>query len=375
MTPDDPHGVAPAGRNGHKDIRRPVHAPMNAAQTASDLDQTTSDRDQTISDLDQTCSDVDQSTSGRDQLASDRDQRTADLDQAASDLARDGRPDEATYRNSRRARIATTLERSLTTDSRRHTVEVRDATAERRDLAANGRDAAARDRDRLADACDAELERWERTRGVGQSGTTGAEVVARAAYDRRRAVEDRARAAEHRQDAAKDREEAYQDRWNAAADRQAAAEELATAGVDELTSTLTRRVGLPALQREIDRVRRTSDQLVLAFVDLDGLKEVNDQQGHLEGDRVLKRVAEIIKADLRPYDLIVRFGGDEFLCALTGATPDAVRRRFGLVASQVAERTGTAISIGYAECSPQDSLETLVDRADSALIAGRREGA
>ena len=340
-------------------------------QTSSELEQTRSDRDQTHSDSNQTQSDRDQTSSDRDQDAADRDQLAADEDQAASDRALDGRPDDATYRSSRRTRIATTIQRDMATQSRRQTATIRDATAERRDLAASERDAAARDRDRLADARDAELERWERsTAHIAPS--SGARIVAKAAYERRRAAEDRARAADHRQQAARDRERANQDRQQAALDREAAAEELDGAGVDELTQTLTRRVGLPALQRELDRVERTEDPLVLAFVDVDGLKRVNDGRGHLAGDRLLQDVAQVLKADLRPYDLVIRFGGDEFLCSLTGAAIDGVRQRFERVAALIGAQADATISVGYAERRAEESVESLIERADGALIAGRR---
>src|SRR5437868_1498610 len=108
------------GGNGHAALRRqrPEDETLSAAHALSDRDQSTSDRDQTGADLDQTSSDVDQSAAERDQDASDRDQNAADVDQAASDRALDGRPDDATYRSSRRTRIATTIQRDMATQSR-----------------------------------------------------------------------------------------------------------------------------------------------------------------------------------------------------------------------------------------------------------------
>jgi diguanylate cyclase (GGDEF)-like protein len=70
------------------------------------------------------------------------------------------------------------------------------------------------------------------------------------------------------------------------------------------------------LEREIARATRTRQPLVLAFVDVDHLKEINDVHGHAAGDQVLQAVAETLRTTLRGYDLIFRYGGDEFVCAL-----------------------------------------------------------
>ncbi len=67
---------------------------------------------------------------------------------------------------------------------------------------------------------------------------------------------------------------------------------------------------------------------MLAFVDVDGLKEVNDRDGHAEGDALLIDVAATIRSKLRSYDPLVRFGGDEFVCAFSDFDLDAVRVRF-----------------------------------------------
>ena len=65
------------------------------------------------------------------------------------------------------------------------------------------------------------------------------------------------------------------------------------------------------MARELGRARRTGATLAVAFGDVDGLKRINDTQGHLAGDALLRLVGETLRANLRPYDVIVRYGGDE----------------------------------------------------------------
>jgi diguanylate cyclase (GGDEF)-like protein len=127
------------------------------------------------------------------------------------------------------------------------------------------------------------------------------------------------------------------------------------------------------LQREIDRARRSRGLLILAFVDVDGLKAINDTNGHAAGDRVLRAVATALLGGLRSYDLVVRYGGDEFLCGLPGSDLDGAQRRFDAVARTLAQQNpGTAVSIGLAELGNPDTLDALTARADVALYAARR---
>ena len=199
------------------------------------------------------------------------------------------------------------------------------------------------------------------------------EVIRRqAARDRARAAADRERAAHERDLAARAREEAVRDRREAARDRARAAREREQAATDSLTGARARGTGLADLQREIDRSRRTGSGLVLAFVDVDGLKAVNDRDGHLAGDHLLREVAGALRAGLRSYDLIVRVGGDEFLCALTGVALSQVRRRFDDIGQELAARVhGGSISAGFAELGDYDDMWDLIARADDALRDGR----
>jgi diguanylate cyclase (GGDEF)-like protein len=221
-----------------------------------------------------------------------------------------------------------------------------DREAEERDRAAERRDRAAERRDRAA---------------------TNHEKM-----DNRFSVSERDQASRDREAASRDRLEASRDRKRAADDRRQAAQDRAQAGVDALTGALRRDRGLFELQREIARARRSDGRLVLAFVDVDGLKPINDAQGHAAGDQLLRDVAVALRMALRSYDLVVRYGGDEFLCALPNTDLEGARRRFDAVASGLMERTEWAsVSVGLAALENPDTLEELIGRADAALYAGR----
>lgn len=147
----------------------------------------------------------------------------------------------------------------------------------------------------------------------------------------------------------------------------------ASGETDELTGAIVRGAGLASLEREIARIGRTHGRLVLAFIDVDGLKSVNDNQGHLAGDRLLKEVVAALRGQLRSYDLVIRYAGDEFVCALLDTDLNDVTSRFGEVKSLLAARTGGgSMSVGLTEFRAGDTVEDLIGRADSAMYARRR---
>jgi diguanylate cyclase (GGDEF)-like protein len=147
-----------------------------------------------------------------------------------------------------------------------------------------------------------------------------------------------------------------------------------TAATDDLTGALRRSAGLAALQREIDRSRRVGGKgIVVAFLDVDDLKRVNDTEGHAAGDRVLVDVVAAIRKRVRSYDLVVRYGGDEFVCALVDESMADAERTLADVQRQYTARTrGHTVSIGVAEVTADDTAESAVARADAGLIAARR---
>ncbi len=185
------------------------------------------------------------------------------------------------------------------------------------------------------------------------------DITARATADRARAAVDRARAAQDRSDAA--REHA---RLEA---------ELDSAHLDDLTGAYRREVGTLALSHEIDRARRGDGRFVIAFVDVDGMKAVNDRDGHAAGDRVLRTLVSTMRSNLRSFDPIVRYGGDEFVCGIGGVDLDEAERRFDLIGRAVLNAVGVGITVGLATHTADETLDQLTARADAALLDARRK--
>lgn len=237
-----------------------------------------------------------------------------------------------------------------------HTGDDRDKTASERDEQADAHDRTADERDNKATDRGQRAEARER---ASESYDTGA------ASDRDSALRDR-------QAAAGDRSRSRDDRTASASDRTMAAKERKAAGVDELTGAYRRDVGLGELQREIIRANRTKEPFVLGFIDVDGLKKVNDSMGHAAGDQLLRQVVDTMRIHLRPYDLVIRHGGDEFLVGLQNLDEAGAAKRFTLVNADLEKIEHASVSIGFAQLKPGESCEALIGRADKALYKGRQ---
>ncbi|MDD4765214.1 MAG: diguanylate cyclase [Atribacterota bacterium] len=95
------------------------------------------------------------------------------------------------------------------------------------------------------------------------------------------------------------------------------------ATTDILTGVYNRRMGMELLEKEIKITKRRNSLLSICFLDLDGLKKVNDEHGHQEGDKLLKKVALVIKNNIRESDIFCRMGGDEFLVIFPDSSEEA----------------------------------------------------
>lgn len=333
-------------------------------QTLSDQDQSISDREQADADLDAAASIADERGSASDQAAADRDQRSADRDHARSTP---GSPeDDETYRQTSEERSQSELDREVASAKRQLGDLQRASAGFDRDESARVRDHVADARDRAAAARDRreEFEEEITRQALGPDDdhlrsalTLSHELRERSAAARKRAAEDRARAAE--------------DRRLAAEERLHARAELHSAQMDALTGAYMRDLGYLTLENEIVRTRRSEQKFVVAFVDVDGLKQYNDQQGHAAGDELLKKVVAVLREQLRVYDPVVRVGGDEFLCGLVATDMATAQRRVSDIRSAVDAVAESSVTIGLASLGPDDSLDDLISRADADMY-GRK---
>jgi diguanylate cyclase (GGDEF)-like protein/putative nucleotidyltransferase with HDIG domain len=148
-----------------------------------------------------------------------------------------------------------------------------------------------------------------------------------------------------------------------------------SATTDFLTGLPNARSLFVHLDAELSRCLRNRETLTLFVTDLDGFKAVNDRFGHLEGNRLLKAVAQTLKANCREYDYVARMGGDEFVMVLPGLKRDDMVPRMERISSMVAEAACTVIgeevigiSIGAVH-APEDGkdAEALLAEADKRM--------
>jgi two-component system cell cycle response regulator len=155
------------------------------------------------------------------------------------------------------------------------------------------------------------------------------------------------------------------------------------AAVDPLTDAYNRRFGLARLREEFSRAVRAENPLGVLMLDIDRFKAVNDTYGHLVGDRVLRAVAGACRRVLREGDVLIRYGGEEFLVLLPGAGPQDVDQVGERLRRAVAEtsvddgqsRVGVTVSLGGATFrDATDSPESLIALADRGLYEAKEGG-
>lgn len=158
---------------------------------------------------------------------------------------------------------------------------------------------------------------------------------------------------------------------------------------DTLTGIHNRRSFEMRLQEEIARSKRSKSPLSCIFFDLDHFKKVNDQFGHLMGDKVLKQTAQLIKEQLRESDFLARYGGEEFTLLLPDTTTEQATLVTERIRKKVAETTlpfnvltSVTLSAGISTFLPERSsnrslstlAEQLVKKADQAMYTAKARG-
>lgn len=262
---------------------------------------------------------------------------------------------------------------ALSSDPEGQRTEPRLVSDDRRDSAAAERDRLADERDHEADERDRFADARDRTAELAEQQVLGVTERRSLSLLRHRAAGERQQAALDRAGAAADRKQAARERLVATHEREDADEEREILQRDELTGVLQRGAGLIALEREVARSIRSGDVFVVAFIDVDGLKRINDEHGHGSGDEVLRILGETLRSGMRSYDLALRYGGDEFVCILPGFALAEAEARFGALQAKLESgAVPVSVTFGVAEWRPGEDTESLLARADAALYTVRR---
>ena len=221
-----------------------------------------------------------------------------------------------------------------------------------RDVAAAARDAVADRADRAADARDA--------------------VALSLDCDDRSHDQCHRRGRAHRLTAAGDRARAGADRSASRQDRIAAAHDRRTSATDDLNSAYRRDAGIGQLERSLGIARDSGTAMVVCFVDVDGLKAINDTDGHPAGDRILRRVAEVIDDHLDCDDTLLRYGGDEFIFSVLGPAALDIDDTTDAIEARLRASDDIAITCGIAFARERDTVADVIENADRDLYRQRR---
>jgi diguanylate cyclase (GGDEF)-like protein len=153
--------------------------------------------------------------------------------------------------------------------------------------------------------------------------------------------------------------------------------------VDDLTQLYNSRHFHHQLNIELDRSTRYEQPLTLLMLDLDDFKAFNDAYGHVEGDQVLMRLGQVVKRCLRQTDSAYRYGGEEFTILLpmtkgrnSIVTAERIRTEFKKETFSPApgQDVHVTVSIGLAQCKPQEEMKAFVHRADQLMYRGKKNG-
>jgi|GEM_PF-347872 len=150
---------------------------------------------------------------------------------------------------------------------------------------------------------------------------------------------------------------------------------------DELTQVLSRRCLFEMLYGELQRAKRQKSMLSLFMCDVDGFKRYNDTYGHLEGDKLLRTIADILKTTVRQFlDQVFRYGGDEFAIILPGVDDAIARDVSARILKNINDKVGpynVGLSIGavcFSGNQPDITVNELIDVADKKLYDGKKAG-
>jgi diguanylate cyclase (GGDEF)-like protein len=151
---------------------------------------------------------------------------------------------------------------------------------------------------------------------------------------------------------------------------------------DSLTGLFNRRAATQEVNAEIGRFHRKADPFALVLGDIDDFKRYNDKYGHQAGDQVIKHVADLLVNNTRPYDIISRWGGEEFLIMLPGCTLKESVKIINTLRETISTHPlsyknhtiGITVTFGIAEFGQDTTLNEAIEAADQALYSGKKNG-
>ena len=152
--------------------------------------------------------------------------------------------------------------------------------------------------------------------------------------------------------------------------------------LDHLTGILNRRAILDILERELSRARRDGKMVSIGMCDLDHFKQINDRYGHQAGDEVLCGFTRTVQSNLRDYDVLGRYGGEEFLLVMYGSENLQQEKIYERLCARVAKvgmptRAGDisiTVSIGVACSNGKSTVDKILAEADTALYRAKAQG-
>lgn len=153
--------------------------------------------------------------------------------------------------------------------------------------------------------------------------------------------------------------------------------------IDFLTQLYNRRAFTKFLQRACREVkwsikhgdhRRQKAQFSLLLIDIDDFKKFNDEFGHLYGDKILKKTAKFLKNSVRDFDIVSRWGGEEFPIILRGTSFAQAKKRAKNILKKAQKELPITFSIGIIQSNPKYSAKQIFEKVDKAMLKAKRRG-
>ena len=120
--------------------------------------------------------------------------------------------------------------------------------------------------------------------------------------------------------------------------------------------------------------RSRKSQCSLIIIDIDDFKKFNDKFSHLHGDKILKKVAKFLKDSVRDFDIVARWGGEEFAIILKDVNLSQVQKRAKIILEKARKNLPVTFSIGITQCNPEYSLRQIFEKVDKALLKAKAKG-